>query len=91
MQDYFNYRLDTSNPEDEEEKFENRMQKIITIWNKITAYFIAKGTKITIFYYDNDKINPNKGYPSTGYGVKNIILSDSQSKKEKNKNKILLN
>ena len=89
MQDFFNYRLDTSNPEDEEEKFEKRMKKIITIWNKVTAYFLAKGTKLTILYYENDKINPNKGYPSTGYGVKNIILSDSQFTKEENEDNLI--
>lgn len=88
MQKLFNYRLDTSNLEEEEEKSETQLQKIIGIWNQLTAYFLNKGTKITILYYEKDIIYPVEGYPSTGYGIKNIISSKVQCKKEKNDDNI---
>lgn len=89
MRELFNYRLDTSNPEEEEEKFEIRMQKVIHIWNRLIAYFLDKGTKITLLYYEADNVNPNEGYPSTGYGIKNVILSGFQCEKEKNEDNLI--
>ncbi|WP_299515276.1 hypothetical protein [uncultured Rummeliibacillus sp.] len=89
MNDFFNYRLDTSNLEDKEGNLGNRMQRVIGIWNKLTVYFLTKGTKLTIHYYDNDIIYPKKGYPSTGYGVKNIILSESQCKRIENEDNLI--
>ncbi|MBS4201827.1 hypothetical protein KHA93_19670 [Bacillus sp. FJAT-49732] len=77
MSNIFNFRLDTSNIEDSEEKHEARQKLIKDSWNNITNHFLKKGKRIKLKYWPDDIPS---GYSE--YGIKQIFESDENAYKE---------
>ncbi len=73
MKNIYNYRLDTSNPEDLEIDFDLRSEKLKLNWVNITKYFITKGTKLRFKYWQKDLNLGDDGYST--HGIKQIIES----------------
>jgi hypothetical protein len=84
----YNYRLDTSNPEELEEDFELRQQSIKRAWITITSFFLEKGTKARFKYWPADAANTNTGYSS--YGIHKLIKLDTDYVKGKAEDNLIL-
>lgn len=50
----YNYRLDTSNPEKTDEKFDSRQVGIKEAWVNITLFFLEKGKSVQFQYWPED-------------------------------------
>ena len=68
----YNYRLDTSNPEELEKDYQFRQQSIKRALITITTFFLEKGTKARFKYWPADAAT---GY--SGYGIQNLIELDT--------------
>ncbi|WP_042475609.1 hypothetical protein [Bacillus ndiopicus] len=62
----YNFRLDTSNKYDSEEKYNERNTQIEEAWKAFTGYFLEKGSKVAFKYWTEDTIYGDKRYSSCG-------------------------
>ena len=74
----YNYRLDTSNPEEVERNYELKQQAIKLSWINITVYFLDKGKKARFKYWAKDVAHSN-----AGYRIKKLIELDTNHVQEK--------
>jgi hypothetical protein len=85
---FYNYRLDTSNPEELEGDYVLRQQSIKRAWITITSFFLEKGTKARFKYWPADAANTNTGYSS--YGIHKLIKLDTDYVKGKAEDNLVL-
>ncbi|MCR2822220.1 hypothetical protein [Lederbergia panacisoli] len=85
MNDIYNFRLDTSNIENDDDKHVTRQKLIKSSWNNITNYFLEKGERIKIKYWPGDVSN---GY--SGYGINEIYESDKNALQEMDTHDLLI-
>ncbi|WP_146548739.1 hypothetical protein [Rummeliibacillus suwonensis] len=69
----YNYRLDNSNPEDTEDKYELRAQETKNNWNCITSFFLQKGLTISFKYWKEDVSDSTSNYFFSSYGITEIM------------------
>ena len=74
---FYNYRLDTSNPEELEKDYRLRQLTIKLAWLNINSLFLEKGKKARFKYWPGDIDNVNTGY--SGHGIKKLIALDTNS------------
>ena len=84
----YNYRLDTSNPEELERNYELKQQAIKLSWINITDFFLDRGKKARFKYWTEDVAQSNAGY--SGYGIKKLIELDTNHVKEKSEDNLIL-
>ncbi|MCT6923720.1 hypothetical protein [Metasolibacillus sp.] len=65
----YNFRLDTSNRQIEQDQYIQRQQEIKKAWYTLTEFLFKKGHKISLKYWAADNRHSDKGYSSHGVNL----------------------
>ncbi|MEK5055853.1 hypothetical protein MHH96_20905 [Niallia sp. FSL K6-0212] len=79
MTSFYNYILNLSNTEDDEDEYQRKHIQNRKDWNNITNYFLSIGSIIQFKYWKDDILKTNQGYPSSGYGIDILTTLNHES------------